>query len=181
MRVSRLAILVLIFLSGYALTGFQHVQAGYTVSNCNLPECVLVGMTGVPNFLFLAPKAVQTGSPQDFEVRPAAVILFYNNDTSYHTTTSGTGVNDPQSGKVFDSRLMKPGDVFQWQVPAGFTGIQPYYCIPHVVDDMKGSITVRGQPISELSVGGFTILTGILIATGLFLVRAKVSRKRDHP
>ncbi|HLX33666.1 MAG TPA: plastocyanin/azurin family copper-binding protein [Candidatus Limnocylindrales bacterium] len=60
-----------------------------------------------------------------------------------HSVTSGTGPDDPNSGKLFDSgiRLQNNGDSFPFTFTA--PGTYPFYCQVHPTT-MTGTITVVG-------------------------------------
>ena len=59
----------------------------------------------------------------------------------FHTVTSGTGAGDPSVGAFFDSPLNNTTP----QVEFTFTeaGTVPYFCRPHEIVDMKGTIVVE--------------------------------------
>jgi len=71
-----------------------------------------------------------------------STITWVNDDVAPHTVTSGTGTDDPQSGKLFDSGSLGQGKKFS--MPAkhiGAMGEHGYYCIIHPF--MKGKITIQ--------------------------------------
>lgn len=84
----------------------------------------------------------------DFEPNDARVPLNdaivwenYENGPS-HTATSGTGFNDPNSGKIFDTSIIDSGEQ---STPLQLTGVKvgdeiPYYCMIH--SSMKGKLIV---------------------------------------
>jgi plastocyanin len=84
----------------------------------------------------LAGSSVQ-GSP-DYEPEDAKVplndnIVWVNKDTVPHTATSGTGAEDPNSAKVFDTSIINGGEE---SAPQQLTGVKegdevPYYCQVH--------------------------------------------------
>jgi hypothetical protein len=60
-----------------------------------------------------------------------------NKDTVPHTATSGTGAEDPNSGKIFDTSIINGGAESS---PVQLTGVKegdeiPYYCQVHPYDD----------------------------------------------
>ena len=74
------------------------------------------------------------------------LVTWVNADSAPHTVTSGTGLDDPQSGKLFDSGSLGQGQKFSIpaeqlveEVPAGTT--LDYYCTVHPF--MKGKITIQ--------------------------------------
>ena len=82
-------------------------------------------------------------NPNPIKIMRGQTVLWLNEDFGFHTVTSG-GVNDPNSGILFDSGLTGPtmlsskGKTFSYQfnVPGEF----PYYCILH--PGMVGTVTV---------------------------------------
>jgi plastocyanin len=84
----------------------------------------------------------------DFEPEEAQVPLNNNivwvnhEDDPPHTATSGTGSDDPDSGKIFDTGIINGGDQ---STPLQFTGVKigdeiPYYCMVH--PSMTGKLIV---------------------------------------
>lgn len=70
------------------------------------------------------------------------VIAWINADVAPHTVTSGTGIDDPESGRAFDSGSLGQGQKFS--MPAsqlGEAGEYAYYCTVHPF--MKGTVTVQ--------------------------------------
>jgi plastocyanin len=74
------------------------------------------------------------------------LVTWVNADSAPHTVTSGTGLDDPESGKLFDSGSIGQGQKFSMpaeqlveEVPAG-TPLD-YYCTVHPF--MKGKITIQ--------------------------------------
>lgn len=70
-----------------------------------------------------------------------ALITWVNEDTTVHTATSGTGPDDAESGQLFDSGFLNPGQ--KYSVPAADvgTGEQTYHCQVHPY--MVSTITVE--------------------------------------
>jgi plastocyanin len=93
----------------------------------------------------LAGSSVQ-GNP-DYEPDEAEVplnenIVWVNEDTVPHTATSGTGGQDPSSGKIFDTSIVNGGEE---SAPVQLTGVNegdevPYYCQVHPY--MTSTLTV---------------------------------------
>jgi plastocyanin len=87
------------------------------------------------------------GSPDyNPDVAKAAVndnIVWVNEDTAAHTATSGTGASDPDSGKVFDTSIINPGEK---STPQALKGVKegdevPYYCAVHPYMTSKLTVT----------------------------------------
>jgi plastocyanin len=100
---------------------------------------------GTTTIAILQGSAVQ-GSP-DFDPDKAQVpmgnkVIWDNQDTVPHTATSGTGPQDPNNAKAFDTSIINPGE----QSPAvELKGVSqgqsiPYHCMIHPY--MTGQITV---------------------------------------
>jgi plastocyanin len=94
------------------------------------------------------------GSPDyNPDVAKAAVndnIVWVNEDTAAHTATSGTGASDPDSGKVFDTSIINPGEK---STPQTLKGVKegdevPYYCAVHPYMTSKLTVTAAsaGSP-----------------------------------
>jgi plastocyanin len=84
--------------------------------------------------------------PYSLVVNRDDLITWVNADTAPHTVTSGTGPNDPESGKLFDSGSLGQGQKFSLpveqlveEVSTGTT--LDYYCTVHPF--MMGKITVQ--------------------------------------
>jgi plastocyanin len=58
-----------------------------------------------------------------------------------HTVTSGTGTSDPSVGALFDAPLNTFSPEFQFTFTE--TGTVPYFCRPHEIGGMTGSIVVE--------------------------------------
>ena len=71
--------------------------------------------------------------PDDAKVPLNEKIVWKNEDSVPHTSTSGTGVEDPNSGKIFDTSIINGGEESS---PVQLTGVKegeeiPYYCQVH--------------------------------------------------
>jgi len=74
------------------------------------------------------------------------LVTWVNADSAPHTVTSGAGLDDPESGKAFDSGSLGQGQKFSMpaeqlveETPSGTT--LDYYCTVHPF--MKGKIAVQ--------------------------------------
>ena len=70
-------------------------------------------------------------------------VVWVNEDTAAHTATSGTGATDPDSGKVFDTSIINPGEK---STPQALKGVKegdevPYYCAVHPYMTSKLTVT----------------------------------------
>ena len=105
---------------------------------------------GTTRIAILAGAAVQ-GSP-DYDPDPAEVpagnsIVWNNEDTVPHTSTSGTGPQDPASSQLFDTGIVNGGEE---STPVQIQGASegqtiPYYCIVHPYMTAELTITAAGQ------------------------------------
>ena len=93
--------------------------------------------------------------PDEAEVPLNDNIVWVNKDTVPHTATSGTGAEDPNSGKIFDTSIVNGGEESS---PVQITGAKegdeiPYYCQVHPY--MTSKLTVGAA-----SAGGPTTASG---------------------
>src|ERR671910_49984 len=93
--------------------------------------------------------------PDDAEVSLNENVVWVNEDTVPHTATSGTGGEDPASGKIFDTSIINGGEE---SAPLQLTGVKegdeiPYYCQVHPY--MTSKLTVGAA-----SAGGTSKATG---------------------
>lgn len=100
--------------------------------------------TEVVTINILDGSAVQ-GSP-DYEPDSTktsmdSLITWMNKDTLPHTATSGASASDPQSGALFSSGFLNPGD--DYSIPAADigNGKHAYYCQVHPY--MTSTLTIE--------------------------------------
>src|ERR687884_881032 len=69
--------------------------------------------------------------PDTSKASTDALVTWTNADVTIHTATSGSGPQDPNSGKLFDSNFLNPNQ--KYSVPASKIGPgeHPYYCKIH--------------------------------------------------
>jgi plastocyanin len=97
-------------------------------------------------------------------------VVWVNEDTAAHTATSGTGASDPDSGKVFDTSIINPGEK---STPQELKGVKegdevPYYCAVHpymtskltVTAASAGGATTAGNASSTSAVPANTTAAG---------------------
>ncbi|WP_458745350.1 cupredoxin domain-containing protein [Candidatus Nitrosocosmicus sp. T] len=83
-------------------------------------------------------------SPNPFEITVGQTVVWTNDDTAFHTVTSGT-VGAADAGQIFDSGLAGPnaliskGKIFEHRFDTA--GEYPYYCTLHPA--MVGTVIVR--------------------------------------
>jgi cytochrome c oxidase subunit 2 len=80
-------------------------------------------------------------APDTLTVKKGDVITVTNDDTAPHTATSGTGPEDPNSAKLFDTSIIMAGDTAQIDTASLEPGDYNYHCTVHPF--MKGTITVQ--------------------------------------
>jgi plastocyanin len=105
---------------------------------------------GTTAIAILQGAAVQ-GSP-DYDPDAAQVpvgnsIVWDNQDTVPHTSTSGTGPQDPESAQLFDTGIINGGEE---STPVELQGVSegqtiPYYCIVHPYMTSEITIVAGGQ------------------------------------
>jgi plastocyanin len=79
--------------------------------------------------------------PDSLTVKKGDKITVTNKDTVPHTVTSGTGPQDPTTGKLFDTSIIEGGasaDIATTNVDAGS---HPYHCTVHPY--MTGTLVVQ--------------------------------------
>src|ERR671929_757982 len=69
--------------------------------------------------------------PDTSKASTDALVTWTNADVTIHTATSGSSLQDPNSGKLFDSNFLNPNQ--KYSVPASKIGPgdHPYYCKIH--------------------------------------------------
>jgi plastocyanin len=97
-------------------------------------------------------KTTDAYSPNPLEINVGDTVTWTNRDSTAHTVTSGTGVNDPNKGQAFDSSpnfnpIMAPQATFSHTFNEA--GEFPYYCGLH--PNMVGTVIVAsgGGPEPE--------------------------------
>jgi plastocyanin len=89
-------------------------------------------------------------NPDTAKVSASDKIVWVNEDTAAHTATSGTGATDPDSGKIFDTSIINPGEKSASQELKGVKeGDEvPYYCAVHPYMTSKLTVTAAsaGSP-----------------------------------
>jgi plastocyanin len=103
--------------------------------------------------------------PDDAEVPLNDNIIWVNKDTVPHTATSGTGAEDANSGKIFDTSIINAGEESS---PLQLTGVKegdevPYYCQVHPYMTSKltvGAASANGATAATDSTAGNASSTG---------------------
>lgn len=79
--------------------------------------------------------------PDEMQVKKNDTIEWINNDIISHTVTSGVPNHPDRAGQIFDSGIIKPGEVFSFKVPSDIWSAYYYYCKIHPW--MTGKIDVQ--------------------------------------
>ena len=83
--------------------------------------------------------SIVEGAPPDItNVSTGSNVTWINNDSQFHTITSGTEPDDPNVGQKFDSEALSPKETFSYI--SNETGTIPYFCQIHPT--MKGKLIV---------------------------------------
>jgi plastocyanin len=78
--------------------------------------------------------------PNTVTIRVGSEILIANNSTSDHSVTSGSGPDDPMSGKQFDTDLIKPNGFTEYVANNLGPGNYSFYSSAN--PEIKGQLTV---------------------------------------
>jgi plastocyanin len=94
--------------------------------------------------------------PNNAQVPLNSKVVWVNKDTVPHTATSGTGASDPNSGKIFDTKIISNG---QSSAPQQLKGVKagetiPYYCQIHPYMTAKITVTPSSSAGASSSGGG---------------------------
>jgi len=118
-------------------TNATTTNATATTNDTSQESVVEAGDTAAGTTIAIPAGASVQGNP-DYEPDDAKVplnenIVWKNEDSVPHTSTSGTGVEDPNSGKIFDTSIINGGEESS---PVQLTGVKegdeiPYYCQVH--------------------------------------------------
>jgi cytochrome c oxidase subunit II len=79
--------------------------------------------------------------PASLTVKKGDVIDVVNKDTSPHTVTSGTGLEDPNAGKMFDTSIINAAASAQLATADIEAGEYDYHCTVHPF--MTGTLKVE--------------------------------------
>lgn len=117
--------------------------AGSDISYYCDPHCIF-GQTGTIHVgvEHVVTQSGLTFTPADITVSPGDRIRWVRT-AGNHTVTSGASCT--ADGTYFDGVLTLASTSFTWVVPASAAGATiPYFCAPHCIFGMVGSITVHG-------------------------------------
>ena len=113
--------------------------------NKNASGGPLITVPGATSITFLSGASVEGNpnlSPKDAQVPLGNKVVWVNKDTVPHTSTSGTGASDSNSGKIFDTKIIINGQTSppEQLIGAKVGDVIPYYCQIHPF--ITGKITV---------------------------------------
>ncbi len=78
--------------------------------------------------------------PLEAKVTKGTLVVWTNVDKDIHTATSGTGFDDPNYAKFFDSGLLSSNDTYVLDTSKLDAGEYDYFCILHVY--MRGKLII---------------------------------------
>ena len=120
-----------------ATTNATSANATTTTNGTSQESGVEAGETAAGTTIIISAGSSVQGNP-DYEPDDAKVslsgdLVWKNEDSVPHTATSGSGVEDPNSGKIFDTSIINGGEESS---PVQLTGVKegdeiPYYCQVH--------------------------------------------------
>ena len=95
---------------------------------------------------------------RNFEFDPAELTIqtgdtvIWQWESGTHTTTNGTGSGDPNAGTLWDSPITSANPTFQYTFTE--VGEYPFFCTPHELANMVGTVTVEeGTPTETITWG----------------------------
>jgi plastocyanin len=120
-----------------ATTNATSANATTTANATSQESGVQAGETAAGTMIIISAGSSVQGNPDyepdDVKVSSNGNIVWKNEDSVPHTATSGSGVEDPNSGKIFDTSIINGGEESS---PVPLTGVKdgdeiPYYCQVH--------------------------------------------------
>ena len=122
---------------------------------------LLAGAFVLGSLLVFTPHAIaETHEIQvrDFEFSPSEITIVKGDvvrwiwESGIHTTTNGTGAADENAGTLWDANITGSSQTFEFTFAA--EGTFPFFCRPHELAGMKGTITVtEGTGVDATSWG----------------------------
>jgi plastocyanin len=106
--------------------------------------------------------------PDTAEVPMNEKVVWVNEDTVPHTATSGTGLEDPDSGTAFDTSIINGGES---SAPQELKGVNegdeiPYYCSVHPYMTSKLTVTAASAGGGSAATTNATTTNATTTATG---------------
>ena len=108
------------------------------------PTTTSGGGVGGPTLAILNGSAIQGNpdyDPDELTVASGSDVTVTNQDTVPHTATSGTGSQDPNSAKLFDTSIINGGESATLPLAQVAAGQYDYYCMIHPY--MTGKLVVQ--------------------------------------
>lgn len=102
--------------------------------------------------------------PQEINVKQGVVLVWINNDTIAHTVTSGSGFDDSDFGKLFDSSLINQGEEYALDTSKLELGTYQYFCTLHPF--MIGSFTIEPAVESEATIPEESVIVEVVNGAG---------------
>jgi plastocyanin len=109
---------------GNGMMMHSNIGTNTTASDTKTPSGIIVSI--VKEAEEKTDKAYQ---PNPINIKVGDTITWINRDSETHTVTSGSGDNDPNEGKEFDSGPLKPAGIFTHTFKTA--GEFNYFCDPH--------------------------------------------------
>lgn len=114
------------------------------------------GVTTITMLLGASVQGSPAYSPADAQVPLGNKLVWKNGDTQFHTATSGTGPEDPEHGKLFDTGLVNAGNSSKVieLANAKVGDVINFYCFVHPF--MHGKITIVAAASGAQGTGNVT-------------------------
>jgi plastocyanin len=131
-----------------------------TTAASSQPAALPAGATAVTILAGASVQGNPSYQPAESKVPLGSKVVWQNKDTTVHTATSGSGASDPNSGKVFDTKMINAGsnsDPIEIKT-AKVGDVLAYYCQIHPYMTAKISVTAasasQGNAASSPASGG---------------------------
>lgn len=110
---------------------------------------------------------------------PTGTTVQWVHSSGIHTVTNGTGSADPNAGTLFDAPLTgaNPAFSFTFSTP----GVIPYFCTPHEVFGMTGTVTATDDFLAVTSPGPGAVDVTLAAFTPGANWRVLVSFQQQNP
>ena len=119
----------------------------YSATNSTTPTPTPAGSNASPVAAVITITKNDQGNiifkPQTITIKQGDEVFIGNNDTSPHSLTNGVAPNDPLSGKLFDTGVIKPKGFAEFVASNLNPGKYPYYSSND--PSLKGEIIVVSE------------------------------------
>jgi plastocyanin len=173
-----------------ATTNATSANATTTTNDTSQESGVETGETAAGTTIIISAGASVQGKP-DYEPDDAKVslsgdLVWKNEDSVPHTATSGSGVEDPNSGKIFDTSIINGGEESS---PVQLAGVKegdeiPYYCQVHPFMTSKLTIVTSTTDAGANSSTNNTSSeseTGQELATNTSSIEGNITSNKSQP